>query len=98
MYMYFYNIVNLIDFILIFRIEVFDSDKIGKDKSLGSVEFTSKDLGAGEPMWFPLKGVKSGQLLMNSQLLNPGEVPSGKLADGKKKPIKGNACVNSIGF
>ena len=38
-----------------FSVEVFDSDRIGKDKSLGSVEISQDDLIGDEPKWFPLK-------------------------------------------
>ena len=38
-----------------FRIEVFDSDKLGKDKSLGKLEINPKTLDSGDSMWFPLK-------------------------------------------
>ena len=35
--------------------EVFDSDRLGKDKSLGSVEICQDDLIGDEPKWYPLK-------------------------------------------
>ena len=35
--------------------EVFDADKIGKDKSLGKIEVNPIDLDGEEPKWFPLK-------------------------------------------
>ena len=38
-----------------FSVEVFDSDRLGKDKSLGSVEIRQDDLIGDEPKWFPLK-------------------------------------------
>ena len=41
-------------------VEVFDSDKLGKDKSLGKVELSLADLQAMEGKWFTLQGVKSG--------------------------------------
>ena len=40
---------------LYFSVEVFDSDKIGKDKSLGQVEISPRDFETKEPKWFPLK-------------------------------------------
>ncbi len=72
---------------MLFRIEVFDKDKFGKDKSLGKVELTKKDLDASEPMWFPLKGVKSGDILLNTELLSPGESPKGYVGDGESTPV-----------
>ncbi len=41
-------------------VEVFDSDKLGKDKSLGKVEVDVLALENAEGQWFPLQGVKSG--------------------------------------
>jgi Ca2+-dependent lipid-binding protein len=41
-------------------VEVFDSDKLGKDKSLGKVELSLADLETIEGQWFSLQGVKSG--------------------------------------
>ena len=38
-----------------FRVEVFDADKLGKDKSLGIVEINPSDLDSYEPKWYPLK-------------------------------------------
>ena len=38
-----------------FSVEVFDADKLGKDKSLGQVEVNPMDLAAGDSKWFPLK-------------------------------------------
>ena len=38
--------------------EVFDSDRLGKDKSLGSVEICQDDLIGDEPKWYPLKVFK----------------------------------------
>ena len=44
-----------LDYFYSFRIEVFDKDKLGKDKSLGKVEVNPRDLDNEEPKWFPLK-------------------------------------------
>ena len=38
-----------------FRVEVFDADKLGKDKSLGIVEINPSDLNSNEPKWYPLE-------------------------------------------
>ena len=40
-------------------VEVFDADKLGKDKSLGKVEVDILDLAADEGRWFPLQGKKN---------------------------------------
>ena len=40
-------------------VEVFDADKLGKDKSLGKVEVDILDLAADEGRWFPLQGKKT---------------------------------------
>jgi Ca2+-dependent lipid-binding protein len=37
-------------------VEVFDADKLGKDKSLGKVEIDVLDLTAGDSHWVPLEG------------------------------------------
>ena len=60
-----------------FSIEVFDSDKIGKDKSLGVIELTPRDLEDNQPKWFLLKGTKSGEILLNMEKLQPGQSPTG---------------------
>ena len=63
-------------------IEVFDHDKLGKDKSLGKLELALEDLadmadaGGDQARWFPLKGVKSGQILLSADILDGGD-PSG---------------------
>ena len=62
---------------------------MGKDKSLGKVEISRDDLGSNEPIWFPLKGVKSGEILLNSELLAPGQKPSGYAGDGQDAPVAG---------
>ena len=66
---------------------MFDKDKFGKDKSLGKVEISKDDLDAKEPVWFPLAGVKSGQILLNTELLAPGESPQGYVGDGQDAPF-----------
>ena len=68
---------------------MFDSDKLGKDKSLGSVEINPDDLDSFEPRWYPLKGVKSGQVLLNTELLSPGQKPSGYSLEGLVDPKSG---------
>ena len=68
-------------------VEVFDSDKIGKDKSLGTVEISPRDLDSNEPKWFPLNGTKSGEILLNSEFLAPGQSPSGYIGDGQYDPV-----------
>ena len=74
-------------YLFFFRIEVFDSDKLGKDKSLGKININSKDLDAGTPQWFPLKGVKSGEILLNSEFLAPGQSPSVYIGDSQHDPV-----------
>merc|ERR1719402_915793 len=73
-------------------IEVFDKDKFGKDKSIGSIEIDPRDLQSGgdEPRWFPLKGVKSGEILLNSEFLAPGQTPSKPITDGQYDSVIGS--------
>ena len=66
---------------------MFDSDKFGKDKSLGRIEFNPQDLDPRKPTWLPLKGVKSGELLLNTELLAPGQQPAGY--DPHAQPVQG---------
>ena len=68
---------------------MFDKDKLGKDKSLGKVELSSQDLNSPDAMWFPLKGVKSGEILLNTELLAPGQAPMGYTGDGQDTPFAG---------
>ena len=80
-------------------LEVFDSDKIGKDKSLGKLDLDIQDLlsNDGEGNWYPLQGVKSGQILLSSDFLpldafggdgvrgGQGADASNEIKNGKKK-------------
>eukprot|EP00092_Neocalanus_flemingeri_P025254 GFUD01027386.1.p1 GENE.GFUD01027386.1~~GFUD01027386.1.p1 ORF type:complete len:4003 (+),score=946.67 GFUD01027386.1:1015-12009(+) len=74
-----------------FNIEVFDSDKIGKDKSMGKLDLDiadvedMADVEGQEGRWYPLSGVKSGQILLSSEILEQvgksgRRVPSDSLA------------------
>ena len=48
------------------KIDIFDEDRFGKDKSLGSAIMDVDEVmarGIVPPGWYPLKGVKSGQVL-----------------------------------
>ena len=80
---------SFINFILTFSVEVFDADKLGKDKSLGVVEINPRDFYGEEAKWFPLKGVKSGEILLNADILAPGQSPFGLGADGQLRPVGG---------
>ena len=56
-------------------LEVFDSDKLGRDKSLGKVEVDLAELvnnETGEGQWYPLIGVKSGKVLLFADFLQDG--------------------------
>ena len=66
---------------------MFDADKLGKDKSLGKVTIDQADLDSGEPRWFPLQGVKSGEILLSSDILAAGQSPT--RFTGVGSPIKG---------
>ena len=74
---------------MFFSVEVFDADKLGKDKSLGKVEINPRDFDGEEAKWFPLKGVKSGEILLNADILAPGQSPYGLGTDGQKRPVGG---------
>ena len=68
---------------------MFDADKLGKDKSLGVVEINPRDFDGEEAKWFPLKGVKSGEILLNADILATGQSPYGLGADGQRRPVGG---------
>jgi hypothetical protein len=56
-----------------FNLEVFDSDKLGKDKSLGTLALDITDvlsMDGEEGRWFPLTGVKSGKVLLSADFLD----------------------------
>ena len=42
---------------------MFDSDTLGKDKSLGSVEISQAELIGDEPKWFSLKVTTAQEVL-----------------------------------
>ena len=46
-----------------------------------------RDIGSDEAKWFPLKGAKSGDILINTELLAPGQSPSGYVGDGEYDPV-----------
>ena len=68
---------------------MFDSDKFGKDKSLGKINVNPEDLDSSQPRWLPLKGAKSGEILLNTELLAPGQAPSGMAGDDVLDSLKG---------
>merc|ERR1719320_1552914 len=73
-----------------FNIEVFDSDKLGRDKSLGKLALDITDvlnMDGQEGRWFPLAGVKSGKILLSADFLddlgrNPNEILPSLLKGG----------------
>jgi len=87
---------NIQFLLLFFSIEVFDADKLGKDKSLGVVEINPRDLDGEEAKWFPLKGVKSGEILLNGDILAPGQSLYGLGADGQLRPVGGILLILSL--
>ena len=63
------------------RVDIFDADKLGKDKPLGSIDFPVDDVmrkGIIPPAWYPLNGAKSGQILMTAdfEALSDGRLGS----------------------
>merc|ERR1712013_350259 len=57
------------------NIEVYDNDKLGRDKSLGKLDLDIGEIlnnDGVEGKWYPLKGCKSGQILISSDFLPPG--------------------------
>ena len=63
------------------NIDVFDSDKFGKDKCLGSAQLDVADIQAGNTLeldWIPLAGTKSGKIQVSSDFTPTGEAALGK--------------------
>ncbi len=56
---------------------------------MGKVEISRDDLDSKEPVWFPLSGVKSGEILLNTEMLAPGQSPSGYAGDGQDTGLAG---------
>jgi len=74
------------------NIEIFDSDKIGRDKSLGKLDIDVQDILNNDGLdakWYPLAGVKSGQVLLTSDFLQPG-------SGGISIPDGGRGSVNPL--
>jgi len=63
------------------NIDVFDKDKFGKDKPLGSAQIDVADIQNGNVLdkdWIPLSGAKSGQIQVSSDFTPAGDVVIGK--------------------
>merc|ERR1711881_49413 len=80
-----------------FNLEVFDSDKLGRDKSLGKLALDISDILAmdgSEGNWFPLSGVKSGKVLLSADFLDDlgrkaGDILPGLLNSGNPNDPQG---------
>jgi hypothetical protein len=73
------------------NIEVFDDDKLGKDKSLGTLVLGLDDVlkaPEGEGVWYPLQGVKTGELLLASDFMPRGH-RGNKAGDGSDQSVMG---------
>merc|ERR1719474_264338 len=74
------------------KVEVFDADKLGKDKSLGSTQVDVEDVINGSPidkLWVPLSGAKSGKIQLSAAFMPESELDELKRRpsrDGKKGP------------
>ena len=76
------------------NIEVFDDDKLGRDKSLGTLTLGLENIlraPEGEGVWFPLNGVKSGQLLLEADFLPEG------LEDSRAGSVSGQPVIGGKG-
>ena len=65
---------------------MYDSDKLGKDKSLGSIQLQREDFMTDGPLWIPLQGAKSGEILLNTDILDPGQSPE-LIGDSEDAPV-----------
>ena len=69
------------------RIDIYDDDKLGKNKLLGSTTLDIPVLTSQEPLdeiWFPLDGVRSGQVQLSAEY-----VPSSDLEDPNNRKMSG---------
>ena len=69
----------------VIKLEVFDADKFGKDKSLGITSLDVMDIVENSPIddtWVPLDGVKSGKVKLSADFTPEGELPA--LGSGRK--------------
>merc|ERR1719431_1683424 len=78
-----------------FKIEVFDKDTFGKDKSLGSKDISIPSIANEEPLqeaWIPLDGVKSGHIQVSADYdpSDPSMEASRKPGAGGSKSLKGD--------
>ena len=89
----------------IFNIEVFDSDKLGKDKSLGKLEMDINDvldMDGKDGQWFPLAGVKKGQILLAADFeedlgRSAGEILDDLLKNNSGSPAQKKESQGSVG-
>lgn len=75
------------------RVDIFDSDRIGKDKPLGSAYFDIDEVmskGMLPPGWYPLKGAKSGEVLMSADF-EPLRMTSPEPRVSSPKSLQDNA-------
>ena len=76
------------------RVEVFDSDKFGKDKPIGSTNIDVEDIVNGKPLnkdWLPLDGAKSGKIQLSADF-----IPESELNDQSRRPSRGRAGVEPV--
>ena len=69
------------------KVKLFDADRLGKDKPLGSAVLdVEKVMGAGAVPagWYPLQGVKSGQVLMAAEF-EPSEAAASRLGSPDRR-------------
>ena len=77
------------------KIEVFDSDKHGKDKPIGTANLDVADLIYGNPLekeWLPLAGVKSGKIQVSADF-----IPESELAEANRRPSRGGVHAGREG-
>merc|ERR1719278_1057618 len=88
-----------------FNIEVFDSDKLGKDKSLGKLKMDIidiLDMDGKDGKWFPLTGAKKGQILLAADFedelgRSAGEILDDLLKNNSGSPAQKKESLGSVG-
>ena len=77
------------------KVDIYDSDRIGKDKPLGSASFDVDEVmskGSIPLGWYPLKGTKSGEVLMSAEF----EPQSSRMSSPEPYPIQEKSSKVSI--
>ena len=79
------------------RIDIYDDDKLGKNKLLGSTTVDIPMLASQEPLdeiWFPLDGVRSGQVQLSAEYVPSSEDPNTRKMSGDR-PLRDHGSLGA---